>query len=76
MALIRKDQPGNAPGYSWTEPGQAVEVDDDMAVELLRIPGFSEVAPEAASAVTEPAPEPDDTEQKPRRQPRRTEVKE
>lgn len=51
MAHVRKDQPGSAPGYEWTEPGEVVEVHDELAHELLRIPGFSEVQP--------PAPTPD-----------------
>lgn len=66
MVPIRKDQPGTAPGYSWETPGAVVEVDDELAQELLRLPGFSEVQPEPEAPrrprrtkVTEPAPEPE-----------------
>jgi len=45
MALVRKSEAGSAPGYHWPHPGAVVEVDDTLAHELLRIPGFTEVLP-------------------------------
>ncbi|MEZ0089932.1 hypothetical protein ABH925_001073 [Streptacidiphilus sp. EB129] len=48
MWLRKSRAPGSAPGgYAWTTAEDAVEVPDDLAVELLGIrdAGFSEVAP-------------------------------
>ena len=54
--FIRKAHAGSAPGYTWENDGDVIEVDDYLAWELLDIPngGFSEVAPPP------PAPEPVD----------------
>ena len=58
MWLRKSRTPGSAPGgYSWTTTEDAVEVPDDLGLELLGIrdAGFSEVAPPAV----EPDPGPD-----------------
>lgn len=41
--FLRKAHAGSAPGYTWEHDGQVIDVDDDLAYELLRIPrgGFS-----------------------------------
>ncbi|MCU1616988.1 MAG: hypothetical protein JWO98_4528 [Frankiales bacterium] len=54
-------------GYGWETAGQVLPVEDhDQARQLLRIPGFSEVAPEQhgrhEAPVTEPEPETDGDE--------------
>lgn len=36
---IRKAQAGSAPGYIWTSDGQIIEVDDNLGLQLLAIPG-------------------------------------
>lgn len=63
---LRKAQAGNAPGYEWTEDGQVIEVEDELAVQLLRIPdgGFSEALPTEPEAP--PAPEPASAEESPK----------
>lgn len=60
MWLRKSRAPGSAPGgYSWTTAEDAVDVPDDLAVQLLEIrdAGFSEVAPPVAAPtpVSEPA---------------------
>lgn len=52
MPLIRKHQAGSCPGYTWDSDGAVLEVDAELAMELLAIPGgaFSEVAPAEPSA--------------------------
>lgn len=60
MWLRKSRAPGSAPGgYSWTTAEDAVEVPDDLGLELLGIrdAGFSEVAPPVVEP--EPDPEPD-----------------
>ncbi len=49
--FLKKNQPGNAPGHSWTEPDQIIEVDDHLAETLLSIPGadFSIAEPPEAT---------------------------
>lgn len=44
---LRKAQAGSAPGHHWEMDGSVLEVDDDLAYELLAIPGggFSEAEP-------------------------------
>ena len=63
MWLRKSRAPGAAPGgYSWTTAEDAVEVPDDLAVQLLEIrdAGFSEVAPPAVNPPPEPESEPVD----------------
>lgn len=46
MTLLRKDQPGTAPGgFKWDGPDDVVDVPRDLAAELLTSPdgGFHEV---------------------------------
>ncbi|MHB8511481.1 MAG: hypothetical protein ACYDCC_04820 [Actinomycetota bacterium] len=44
MTLIRKDQAGAAPGYTWENDGDVVDVaEPELVADLLRIDGFSEV---------------------------------
>ncbi len=65
MPLIRKEQAGSCPGYAWENDGDVVDVDADMAGDLLAMPGggFSEVAPPepdgAADLVGDAPPGPD-----------------
>jgi hypothetical protein len=75
--FLRKDQAGSAPGHTWENAGDVIEVDDELAWQLLAIPGggFAEVpAPEPAPVVDEPPadeePEPEtdsDEEEAPKR---------
>lgn len=63
MWLRKSRAPGSAPGgYSWTTAEDAVEVPDDLGLELLAIrdAGFSEVAPPIVAPDPEPSPEPDE----------------
>lgn len=41
--LIRKAQAGNIPGYHWEMDGDVLEIPEELAQEILRIPqgGFS-----------------------------------
>lgn len=68
MAHLRKDAPGTAAGrladgtdwtFTWDEPGQVLEVPDEVALDLARIldGGYhlADAAPDAA--VEEPAPQ-------------------
>lgn len=58
---VRADRPANTPfeGVEFTEAGQVVVVeDDDVARELIKIEGFSEVVPPPVAA--EPTPADDD----------------
>ena len=59
---LRKAQAGGAPGHTWEEDGQVIEVDDELAASLLAIPngGFSEAAP---PVTPEPEPEPEEPEE-------------
>ena len=43
MALIRKELAGSAPGYTWLNDGDVLDVESAMADQLLELPGFSEV---------------------------------
>lgn len=56
---IRKNQAGSAPGYTWENDGDVVEVDDEFALSLIAIPngGFSEAPPPEAAPVVETASE-------------------
>lgn len=47
--FIQCIEPRNTPyeGVQWTEAGQVLELEDDVAQDLLRIEGFSEVHPDA-----------------------------
>lgn len=50
MAWLKKTKgvPGSAPGgLEWKSPDDVVEVDDELAVELLEIPGAGFVSVEA-----------------------------
>lgn len=63
---IRKETPGSAPGFEWTEAGQVHDVPDDLALDLLNEPhrsagGFSEVQV-FADPVDETPPSDEDTE--------------
>lgn len=51
---LRKERAGSAPGHEWPHDGAVIEVRDDLAEQLIRIPGggFS-VAP-APTAEDEP----------------------
>lgn len=51
MALIRKSAAGDAVGYHWEEPGDVLTVHAELACQLLRIPGFTEVPPPGVSLV-------------------------
>ncbi len=55
MALVRKDLPGTVPGYEWCAAGDVVDVHDQLAHELFRIPGFTEVIPDVSSVTGLPA---------------------
>jgi hypothetical protein len=62
---IRKETPGSAPGFEWTEAGQVHDVPDHLALELLNEPhrsagGFSEVQV-FADPVDETTPEDEGT---------------
>lgn len=69
MLNVSKAHAGSSSlGYTWDTDGAVVEVPDDVAAILVAIPdgGFaivsesaieSEVAPETAQAITEPAPD-------------------
>lgn len=62
MPLIRKHKAGSCPGYTWDSDGAVLDVDAELAVELLAIPGggFSEVAPDPQPApVDGPSPAPE-----------------
>lgn len=52
---LRKDNAGSAPGYEWPHDGAVIEVDDELAEQLLAIPngGFhaAEAPPAEAKAV-------------------------
>lgn len=71
--FLRKDQAGSAPGHTWEKPGDVVEVDDELAYQLLAIPygGFSEAEPPAPEPdpdpESDPEPEPDDEDETPKR---------
>lgn len=67
--FLRKDQAGAAPGHTWENPGDVVEVDDELAYQLLAIPcgGFSEAEPPAAAPEDDPEHKPDDEEDTPKR---------
>ena len=57
MAKLRKEQAGAASGgFTWATDGAVVDVPDELAAELLAIPGndFS-LAPGRHEAVAEPA---------------------
>lgn len=85
---LRKAQAGSAPGYQWERDGQVIEVDDELAWDLLAIPngGFSEAdAPKTEPVAEDPEPEtapesPSDEEpSKPKRgpgRPKKTEINE
>ncbi|GGX40655.1 hypothetical protein [Streptomyces noursei] len=69
--------PGSAPGgYEWNKPDDSVEVPDDLALELVEIPGagFEEVpAPAAAKSSRAAADSAEVTEAPTRRRgPRKT----
>jgi hypothetical protein len=53
--FVRKAESGSAPGFTWHHPGDVHEVPDDLAWELLGIPGggFSEAGPPRPEAVEE-----------------------
>lgn len=53
MALVRKELPGSAHGYQWENAGDVIAVHDDLAHQLLRIPGFTEVPPDDVSPGTD-----------------------
>lgn len=55
---LRKAQAGNIPGHQWEHDGQVIEVDDELAWDLLAIPdgGFSEAQPPKEEPLD---PEPD-----------------
>lgn len=59
MPLIRKERAGSAPGHTWENDGDVIEVTDlALVADLLQIPGFSEAAPQGAAeelAPDEPA---------------------
>ena len=78
---LKKAQAGNAPGYEWTEDGQVIEVDDELAEQLLRIPegGFSEALPTEPEEPPAPQPAPEEEPTKLKRgpgRPRKTEIAE
>ena len=73
MAHLRKDTPGTAAGrladgtdwtHTWEQPGQVLQVPDEVALDLTRIPDggyhLADAAPDAA--VEEPAPRPEISE--------------
>ena len=73
MAHLSKDAPGTAAGriagtdwtFTWDEAGQAIEVPDEVALDLTRIPdgGYHLAEPPAEpEPVEEPAPEPEISE--------------
>ena len=61
---LRKAQAGSAPGHTWDHDGQVVEVADELAWQLLSIPGggFSEALP-----MPEPQEEESSEEEAPKR---------
>lgn len=65
--FLRKDQAGSAPGHTWEKPGDVVEVDDELAYQLLAIPygGFSESEPPEPES--DPEPDPDGEDDAPKR---------
>lgn len=65
--FVRKAQAGSAPGHTWEKDGDVLEVDDDLAWDLLAIPngGFTEA--DAPAAEPEPEPEPPAEEEAPKR---------
>lgn len=59
---VRKNEPGSAPGHTWENAGDVLEVADDLGMDLVVIPngGFTEVpAPAEDPAEPEPATGPD-----------------
>lgn len=58
--LLRKAQAGSAPGYTWDTDGAVVDVEDDLAFDLLDIPGggFTVAEDSAASVDDQSAEEP------------------
>jgi len=65
---LRKAQAGSVPGHQWTYDGEVIEVDDDLAQDLLAIPtgGFSEAEPPKAEPVDpEPEEEPETPQELP-----------
>lgn len=57
---LRKEKAGNAPGYTWENDGDVLEVPDELGLDLVAIPdgGFSEAAP--PDDVPDPAPSEED----------------
>lgn len=55
---LKKAQAGSAPGYTWERDGQIIEVEDELAAQLLAIPygGFSEAAPPTVEEDPEETP--------------------
>lgn len=49
MVWLKKKHAGNAPGYAWANDGDVVDVDEELALELLERPGdeFTEGEPPA-----------------------------
>jgi hypothetical protein len=43
VTLVMKELPGSAGGYEWPNAADIVEVPEPLAVELLRIGGFTEI---------------------------------
>lgn len=64
---VRKEQAGSAPGHTWEEDGQVIEVDDELAEQLLAIPngGFSEAAPPPAEPEKKEEPGEESGEEEP-----------
>ena len=52
--FLRKAQAGSAPGYTWEGGGQVIEVEDELAYQLLAMPdgGFSQATPSASEEET------------------------
>lgn len=63
---LKKAQAGSAPGHTWDEDGQVIEVDDHLAAQLLSIPagGFSEAEPPAEPPAPDAQEPEDDTPKK------------
>jgi hypothetical protein len=57
---LRKANAGSAPGYTWKRDGDAIEVPDDLALELMERPGgeFTEVPVDEIPVAVEPVPVP------------------
>lgn len=51
MVWLKKKYAGSAPGYTWEHDGDVLDVDEELAQELLERPGdeFSEGEPPAAA---------------------------